>query len=289
MRTSFEVDDLIIHRLVENQTGFSHATSFFPGLAPETLAENRAWLEAEGALNAAGEIVLCFQSYIIRTPHHTILVDTCFGNDKTLPRRPQWHMSQDPSYMAGLAALGLTVHDIDYVMCTHLHADHVGWNTRREGGRWVPTFPRARYLFSADELAFWQKRHAAEALPYMDESVLPVLEAGRAELVSTSHEIGDHIRLLPTPGHTADHFSVRLGRRRDSAVLTGDMIHSPLQMRYPDLAMMADLDPALACATRQSFLERYADTGTLCCTAHFPAPSVGRITRQSVGFRCEPV
>jgi len=287
--TTFQVDDMTIHRIVEQEVGHTLATDFLPNLTPEILAENRAWMEAGGALTPDGRIVLCFQSYVVRTPHHVVLIDTCYGNEKNLPRRPEWHMSTDETYMRNLAAIGLTVDDIDFVMCTHLHADHVGWNTRRESGRWVPTFPNARYVFSAEELAYWTTRNEAEILPYMVESVLPVVAAGRVDLVTSTHQLGDHIRLLPTPGHTPDHFAVRLGRTRDAAVVTGDLLHSPLQMRYPDLKMRIDFDPDQAIATRRGFLERYVDTDTLCCTAHFPSPSVGRITRWGEGFRCDPV
>jgi glyoxylase-like metal-dependent hydrolase (beta-lactamase superfamily II) len=289
MSTTFQLDDITIHRVVEQENGSTPAMDFLPNLTPEILAENRAWLEAGGALTPAGEIVLCYQSHIIRTPHHVVLIDTCYGNDKNLPRRPSWHMSTDATYMRNLAALGLSVDDVDFVMCTHLHADHVGWNTRRENGRWVPTFPNARYLFSAEELAFWTASNAAEPLPHMVESVLPIVAAGRVDLITSTHELGDHIRLLPTPGHTPDHFAVRLGRAHDTAVVTGDLLHSPLQMRYPHLKMRLDVDADQAVATRRGFLERYAETDTLCCTAHFPSPSTGRIARWGEGFRCDPV
>ena len=168
-----------------------------------------------------------------------------------------------------------------------LHVDHVGWNTRLEDGRWVPTFPRARYLFSERELAFWTERHRAEPIPHLADSVLPVVAAGRADLVTSAHEVDDHVRLLPTPGHTPDHFAVAVGRGRDDAVITGDLIHSPLQARYPGLRMRLDHDPALAATTRHAFLDRYCDTATLCCFAHFPSPSTGRIRRWGDGFRCE--
>ncbi len=289
MNTTLRIEDLVIHRLVEQESGHSKAHDFLPNLTPDILAANRGWMRDMGALTPDDEMVLCFQSYIVRTPHHVVLIDTCYGNEKNLPRRPSWHMTKHDTYMRGLAAHGLTVDDIDFVMCTHLHVDHVGWNTRRENGRWVPTFPRARYLFSAKELAFWTARNEKETLPYMVESVLPVVAANRVDLITSTHELGDHIRLLPTPGHTTDHFAVRLGRTHDAAVVTGDLLHSPLQMRYPELKMRADVDPDQGVRTRRSFLERYCDTDTLCCTAHFPSPSVGRIRRWDDGFRCEPV
>ncbi|MDE2326314.1 MAG: MBL fold metallo-hydrolase, partial [Rhodospirillales bacterium] len=263
------------------------ARQFLPGLDEALLAENREWLQP-AALDAEDRLVLCFQSYIVRTPHHVVLVDSCIGNDKQRPTRPIWHQKRDTAWRDGLAALGLGVEDIDVVMCTHLHADHVGWNTRLENGRWVPTFPRARYLFSRQELDFWQARHATTPIEAIADSVLPVVAAGRCDLVASDHVLDDHLRLLPTPGHTPDHFAVALGKGRRVAAITGDLIHSPLQARYPELSMVADVDPAQAAHTRRSFLEGMCDTGALCCFAHFPSPSRARLARWGQGFRCEP-
>ena len=158
MSLSFSVGDLTIQRVIEQETSFLPALDLLPGLTPEVLAENRTWLRQANALDDADVLILCFQSYIIRTPHHTILVDSCIGNDKPRPLRPKWNTKTDDTYMRALKAAGVSVGDIDYVMCTHLHVDHVGWNTRLENGRWVPTFPKARYVFSDRELEFWTKR-----------------------------------------------------------------------------------------------------------------------------------
>lgn len=288
MNSTVQIGDITIHRIVEQQQAFSAALDFLPALTAECLAENRPWL-APRALDEANRLVLCFQTYVIQTPHHTVLVDSCIGNDKDRPSRPAWHHKTDDAFIGGLAAVGLSVEDIDVVMCTHLHADHVGWNTRLHDGRWVPTFPRARYLFSARELEYWTAQHAQTPIAAIEDSVLPIVAANRAELVSSDHALDDHIRLLPTPGHTPDHFAVQLGRTHDAAVLTGDLIHSPLQARYPELVMWADTDRAQAAHTRRSFLEHYCDTATLCCTAHFPSPSAGFIKRWGDGFRCESV
>jgi glyoxylase-like metal-dependent hydrolase (beta-lactamase superfamily II) len=288
MNTTMVIGNLTIHRVVEMQTPFMDALEFLPTLTPELLAENRSWLEPH-ALDAQGRLIFCFQSYIVRTPHHTVLIDTCIGNDKNHPARPTWHMKTDDTYMRGLAELGLSVDDVDYVMCTHLHPDHVGWNTRLANGKWVPTFPKARYLFSGKEYAHWTERHARELIPYMADSVLPIVEAKRADLVASDHTLDDHITLMPTPGHTPDHFAVCLGRSGRDAVVAGDLIHSPLQARYPEISMRADFDAQQAAHTRRSFLERYCDSTTICCTAHFPSPSTGRITRWGNGFRCTPV
>ena len=196
-------------------------------------------------------------------------------------------MKTDDTYMRTLAAAGLSVDDIDFVMCTHLHVDHVGWNTRLEDGRWVPTFPNARYVFGKTEFDYWTEQHAKASVPTFVDSVLPVVEAGRSEIVGNDHELGDHVRILPTPGHTPGHVAFAFGRGKDAAVVSGDLMHSPLQARYPELSFKPDVDPAQSAATRRGFLERYCDTETLCCTAHFPSPSVGKIRRKGNGFSCE--
>lgn len=289
MSTTFRFGGMTIHRVVESEpaVGTRHAQEFLPNLTTGMLDENRHWMRP-ASLDAEDRIILCFQSYVVRTPHHVVLVDSCVGNDKERPAHPRWHRLRDDGWMRALAAAGLTVEDIDIVLCTHLHVDHVGWNTQLRDGRWVPTFPRARYLFSARELAFWTERQEAEPLPWIADSVLPVVAAGRAELVRSDHAVDDHLRLLPAPGHTIDHFAVELGRGRADGVITGDLIHTPLQARYPDLRMRLDHDPTQAVATRRAFLERFCDTDTLCCFAHFPSPSVGHVRRWGEGFRCDP-
>ncbi len=287
MSMSFKIGDLTIHRIIEQEGAFLPALETLPGLTPEVLAENRHWL-APKALDAQDTLIFCFQSYVVRTPHHTILVDSCIGNDKPRPTRPQWNMKSDDRFMKGLAAAGLRVEDIDFVMCTHLHVDHVGWNTKLENGRWVPTFPKARYVFSEKEYNHWAGEHAKTPVPTFGDSVLPIVEAKRAELVRDDHQLGDHVRLMPTPGHTPGHVAIGFGRDGDDAVMPGDLMHSPLQTRYPELSARFDTDMAQAARTRRSFLERYCDTKTLCCTAHFPSPSAGRIKRWDDGFRCEP-
>ena len=287
MTTTFHIGDMTIHRIVEMEMPLLPALDMLPGLTPEVLAENRSWLQPN-ALNAEDWFMLCFQSYVVRTPHHTILLDTCIGNDKPRPR-PAWHFKKDDVYASQLAAHGLRVEDIDFVMCSHFHADHVGWNTKLENGVYVPTFTNARYVFSQTELDAWTAKHAQAAIQPFADSVLPIIEAGRADIVSDTHQLGDHVRLMPTPGHTEGHVAVRLGRTGEEAVFTGDLLHSPLQARYPELSPKFDVNPAQAAITRRAFLERYCDTQTLCCTAHFPSPSAMRVKRWGDGFKCEMV
>src|SRR6202161_2862494 len=236
MSLTLTAGDLTIHRIIEQETTFMPALELLRGLTPDLLAENRPWMQKAGAIDADDVLILCFQSYIVRTPHHTVLVDSCIGNDKARPMLPEWNLKRDETFMHALADAGFGVADIDFVMCTHLHVDHVGWNTRLQDGRWVPTFPQARYLFSEGEFGYWTEQHAKAPVPFFGDSVLPVMEAKRAELVRDDHALDDHVRLLPTPGHTPHHVSVCFGRHGDDAVMTGDVVHSPLQARYPELS-----------------------------------------------------
>ena len=283
---TFAAGDLTIHRIVESTGPIMPVQQMLPDLTDEMLAENRAWL-APAALTQDDRPILVFQSYVVRTPHHNILIDSCVGNGKTLPHMPDWHQLQGRQYEHALQATGLRFEDIDYVFCTHLHADHVGWNTRLVNGKWAPTFPNARYVFSAAEVRHWETAFAQAQIAVFQESVLPVLEAGRADLVADNAAIGDHVRLLPTPGHTPHHVAVLLGKGRDEAAFAGDVLHSPLQWRYPDLHSIIDRNGAAAAAvSRRNFLEQFAETATLCCFAHTPAPSAGLVRRLGTGFTC---
>jgi glyoxylase-like metal-dependent hydrolase (beta-lactamase superfamily II) len=286
MTTQITLGDVTIHRVVEQQGPAFVALEFFPTLTPDLLAANLEWLQPT-YIDETGKLILCIQSYVVRTPHHTILIDACVGNHKPRPNRPAWHMRSSDRYERNLAATGLGLGDIDYVMCTHLHPDHVGWNTRLDNGRWVPTFPKAKYLFSDRELAFWTEKEKAEpaAHPWITDSVLPVVAANRSELVKNDHALSELVRLIPTPGHTVDHFSVHVGKPGRDALIAGDLIHSPIQARYPELGMRADYDSAEAGRSRRRVFDRFCDSPTLLCTVHFPEPSMGRITRWDDGFR----
>jgi glyoxylase-like metal-dependent hydrolase (beta-lactamase superfamily II) len=288
MSLSFKVGDATIHRIIEMECGFTPALEFLPNLTKELLEENRSWL-APAAMDAEDRLVLCFQAYLVQINGRNILVDSCVGNDKDRPARALWHKKKDDAFMAGLRRAGIGPNDIDYVMCTHLHVDHVGWNTKLENGRWVPTFPKARYLFSKTELDFWLKENEKEIVPPIADSVVPIVEAKACDIVTADYALDDLVTLFPSPGHTIDHYGVKVGRPGADAVFTGDLIHSPLQARYPELTMRVDYDPAQGAATRRQFLETYCDTNTLCCFAHFPSPSKGFVKRWGDGFRCEYV
>ena len=282
-----DLGNITIQRIVEQVGPFFDGKTFFPTLTDAMLTEHKSWLYPRFFEPMTNKVILMMQSYLVRTPHHTILVDSCVGNHKQRPNRPHWHMMQSDTYEKNLAAAGVRVADIDYVMCTHLHVDHVGWNTRLENGRWVPTFPNAKYVMSDRELEYWTKRHATDpaSCPWMGDSVLPIVDARKTEIVKSDHVLGELVRLMPTPGHTIDHFSVRIGKPGHDAIITGDMVHSPVQVRYPEMGMFSDYDSKQAGETRRHVFGHVCDTATLMCTAHFDAPSTGRITRWDDGFR----
>ncbi len=281
--------DVQIHRVIESEARFFKVREFFPALTPEMLEENRHWLQPVYLDPANDGLVLCIQSHVVKTKHHNILIDACVGNHKPRASYGPWNQMASDAYVRSLAATGLSFADIDFVMCTHLHVDHVGWNTRLDNGRWVPTFPRARYVFAEKELAFWTERHKAspELCPWITDSVLPIVAAQRCDVVANDFALNDHIRLVPTPGHTIDHVCVEVGKGSVDAFLTGDMIHSPLQGRYVDLSMRADHDGAEAGRSRRRVFERFCDTETKFCMAHFPSPATAVVKRWGDGFRFE--
>jgi glyoxylase-like metal-dependent hydrolase (beta-lactamase superfamily II) len=279
--------NLTIARALEMVMPFDRA-AFFPGTRLADWEPYRELLEPNAWNYATDELQFPMQSYVVRTSHHTVLIDACVGNHKERPHREAWHQRNDGGYMDALAALGLTPVDVDYVMCTHLHTDHVGWNTRLDNGRWVPTFPNARYIFSKSEFDAWDANCDPKfTRTHFDDSVLPIVLAGRADLVTNDYALDNEIWLAPTPGHTPDHVSINFASNGHTAVMCGDLMHSPVQLAEPDWVPWPDFDADLAAKTRRAFCERYCDTSTLVCTAHFPLPSAGRIVRTGNAFGFE--
>ena len=284
---TIELHDITIHPIIEQQGNWFNVMEFFPTLTKELLDENRSWMQPTFLDPSNDGLVLCIQGFVIKTPHHNILIDSCVGNDKPRPTRPFWNMLKGDRFTRSLGEIGLKVDDIDYVMCTHLHTDHVGWNTRLENGRWVPTFPKARYVMADRELEFWTKREKEDpaACPWITDSVLPIVAAKRAQIVKSDYVLNEALQFVPTPGHTIDHYSVLVGRPGRNAFITGDMIHSPLQGKYPELGMRVDYDSKQAGVTRRKTFERLCEEETLMCLSHFPSPSTGRVRRWGDGYK----
>ena len=280
MRTMRQIGEFRLDRVVESEEPLIAPDNFFPESTPDVFAAHAEWLQPRYVDPASGKLIICVQSYIVRTPRHTIVVDACVGNDKDRAVFPQWHQQQY-SYLADLAAAGVQPEDVDFVMCTHLHTDHVGWNTRLLDGRWVPTFPNARYIFARDEYRHREEQMRQDASTghpqAFADSVLPVMDAGQAVLVASDHQIEDGVWLEPAPGHTPGNVVVNLVSGTDRAVLSGDVIHHPVQLVKPEWSSRACEDRPMSRQTRRALIERYADTDTLIAPAHFPSPSLGYI------------
>ena len=279
--------DMTIMRVLEMNTPDFEPFEFFPETTEDDWAPHLHWLKPRAMDPASGNLIFPMQSYVVRSAHHTILIDSCVGNHKERPFRPNWHQKTDTTYMDALAAHGLEPKDIDFVMCTHLHPDHIGWNTKLVDGRWVPTFPNAKYIFSRKEFDYGKDFNERRPLDHLIDSVLPIEAAGQAQLVANDHALDDSVWLEPTPGHTPDHLAIRLSSAGHDAVFSGDLIHSPVQTHHPEWAARPDYKKDVASATRRAFLERYCDSGALVCTAHFPLPSVGWIVPDGDAFRFE--
>ena len=285
--TGWSVGRVRIDRVVEFERPLLAPAVLLPEVDDALLARHRAWLEPDLLDPATGHLVISFHSFAIRTPRSLILVDTCSGNDRDRPGKPRYHRKSWP-YLENLAAAGIAPEAVDYVLCTHLHVDHVGWNTRLVDGRWVPTFANARYLFDREEWAFWQAEYETEGFaddPFYEDSILPVIAAGRVDFVAGDHEIDPWVRLEPSRGHTPGHVCVRVRDGAAEAVMTGDMMHHPLQCAEPRLSSCFCVDPERSRRTRRGFLERHADGGALVLPAHFPTPTGGRVRSAGEGFR----
>jgi glyoxylase-like metal-dependent hydrolase (beta-lactamase superfamily II) len=273
--------DIQIDRIVEMVQPFETLTEFFPDSIPEKIELCKPWLEPWAMCPETGKFILVVQSYLVRTRHHTILIDTCVGCDKSIPWFTDWNKRTDRSWLKRLAVCGVLPNDIDFVFCTHMHGDHVGWNTQLKNGRWVPTFPNAKYVMSREDFELAEE---LDEFSY-NENVLPVVEAGQAVIVDSNYAMDDHFWLEPTPGHTAGHVSVGMTSKGREAVMSGDIMHSPVQCAFPEWHASSDDDPALAVKTRRQFLEDNCDRNRLVMTAHFPEPSVGRILSADNAFR----
>jgi glyoxylase-like metal-dependent hydrolase (beta-lactamase superfamily II) len=256
-------------------------------VTPADVAATRTGADARFVDPVTRQFIMSFHSLVVRTPKGNLLVDACVGNHKERPLLPEWHQQEWP-YLERLAAMGLSPADIDYVCCTHLHGDHVGWNTRLQDGQWVPTFPNARYLFAAGELSYWEAYHAVDpGNPYerpWQDSVLPVIAAGQVDRVANDHEILPGICLRHAPGHTPGNVVIEIDDGRRRAIMTGDVMHHPIQIERPHWCSQFDTDPYRAMDTRLGLLERVADTGTTLLGAHFAHPAALNIVRDGDGF-----
>jgi len=268
-----------ITKVVELETVGS--TRFILPLATNEEIQKLPWLIPHFATEE-GRLKMSIHSLVVETPSRRILVDTGLGNDKEGRRVPTWNNRKEP-FLEKLTAAGFAPESIDTVLCTHLHVDHVGWNTKLVAGKWVPTFANARYVFGKTEYEHWRD-HSDEPdkSAVFNDSVKPIADAGRADLVASDARICDEITLISTPGHSPGHVSLHVKSSGEEGLLTGDVAHHPCQMSHLDWASTADSDPVQSTATRRELFGRFADTPTLVIGGHFNA---GRIQRDGKAFK----
>ena len=281
---SWQVGAVRIAQVVESK-GASPPSFFYPDVGPEDV-QRHAWLRPRFA-HRDGRLFASIHAFLIESEGRRIVVDTCVGNDKERDL-PMWNRLQGP-FLDKLREAGWPPESIDVVLCTHLHVDHVGWNTRLEGGRWVPTFAHAQYLFGRVELAHWLASTNDEDRRIMADSVRPILDAGLAVPVDADHAVTSEVRLEPTPGHTPGHVSVRIRSQGAEAVITGDLMHHPIQCAEPQWQSRYDSDPELARRTRRRFLEAQADRPVLVLGTHFAAPTGGHVVRAGDAWQFVPL
>lgn len=280
----WQVGDVKITRIVEME--LTGGNEFILPDATREACLPIDWMRPHFA-DGDGNLIMSIHALILDTGSRRIVVDTCVGNDKQRTI-PNWTNMQT-SFLDDLTAAGYPRESIDTVLCTHLHVDHVGWNTMWEGDGWIPTFPNARYLMAEEEWRYWDANEDEQEFgPVMADSVRPVVEAGLADFVSTHERICDEVRLEPTPGHTPAHVSVRIASKGQEALITGDCIHHPCQLARTEWCSPADYDQLQARSTREALLAQYADSQVLVIGTHFATPTAGYIKKaEGAGYRFE--
>jgi glyoxylase-like metal-dependent hydrolase (beta-lactamase superfamily II) len=277
----WNIGDVKITRIIESEAPWP-GTFILPNATPERMQQEADWLFPVFS-NEKGKLRMSIHALVIESRGKRIIVDTCIGNDK-IRSNPAWSKLQLP-FMSDLKNAGYTPDQIDNVVCTHLHVDHVGWNTKLVDGKWVPTFDNAQYIIGGTEWDYWSNFEGADMRDPVEDSVRPVVERGKANLVESTHRITDEVWLEPTPGHTPGHHSVRISSKGQEAVITGDLMHHPVQCAYPEWDDSFDSDGPMAKKTRRAFCEKYADSNVIVFGTHFATPSCGKIYKHGDAFR----
>jgi glyoxylase-like metal-dependent hydrolase (beta-lactamase superfamily II) len=278
-RMHWNVGRVRITKIVELETIGS--TRFILPLAGNEEIRKLPWLIPHFATEE-GRLKMSIHALVVETPSRRIVVDTGLGNDKQGRKVPAWNNRNTP-FLETMTAAGFPPDSIDTVLCTHLHVDHVGWNTRLEGSRWVPSFANARYVFGRTEYEYWRDHNAEpDKAAVFHDSVKPIMDAGKADLVAGDIRLCDEITLIPTPGHSPGHISVHIKSEGEEGLLSGDVAHHPCQMAHLDWSSTADSDPVQSIVTRRDLFSRFADKPVLVIGGHFNA---GHIRRDGDAFK----
>ncbi len=267
-----EVEIIQIPEMEDNE----FFSSFIPQAKPEKIKEIK-WLIPDFA-DENGNLKGVIQSFLIKSNGKNILIDTCNGNGKDRPNMPTWE-NLKTDFLAKFERI-VPPKKIDYVVCTHMHFDHVGWNTKLNNGKWVPTFPNAKYLFSQAEYNYWIKKPEKEMIDDfngIDDSVTPIVNVDLAEFIPDEYHLDENIYFIQTPGHTPHHISVVIESQGKKAIITGDVMHHPCQIVYPEWTTLADTYPDQTIKTRKKFLNEVKDIDTLIIGSHFAYPIAGKI------------
>jgi glyoxylase-like metal-dependent hydrolase (beta-lactamase superfamily II) len=238
---------------------------------PENVKKHQ-WLSPHYA-DVDGNLLFSVHAFVIEHGDTIIVVDTCLGNGK-ISSIPRWNKITS-TFLDDFKLAGFEPSRVAFVLCTHLHEDHVGWNTIKKNGCWVPTFPNAKYLFSKIEWDYWSGSEYSECI--LKSSIEPLIENSLKHLVSPPYQLTDGVKIIPTPGHTPGHVSVELVSEGKKAFITGDIMHSPIQCSEPEWEGASDLVPKLATKTRLAFLKEHENRDILILGTHFPTPSAGKI------------
>ncbi len=282
------VGEVEIGRVLDSYILGETMQAWFPDFDRAAVKSHEHWLCPNHYDAESGHFKMPVHSWVFRLNGYNVLVDTCVGNHKIRPTLYEFHLLET-HYLRRLAEVGLRPEDVDYVLCTHLHVDHVGWNTKLENGRWVPTFPNARYVMSRVEYESTKELASnPQGPPFLrhvfEDSVYPIVEAGKAELVDGVHEMLDALILRPAPGHSAGHVRIELKSRGEQAIFAGDLLHSPVQVPFWQWSTRVCLDRKMAAQSRRELLEFCVAENALLLPGHFEAPYGGRIKNRNDTF-----
>jgi len=275
----WQIGNVKVTRVVEMEV--AGGSRFILPQATRDEVKKIPWLAPHFA-DEEGNLIMSVHALVVETPTRKMVVDTCIGNDKQR-RFPNWSNLQLP-FLEDLKKAGYDREDIDTVMCTHLHVDHVGWNTMLVDDEWIPTFPNARYLMAKPEYEYWDAEEADEEEDIMSDSVRPVFDAGLVDLVDVNHQVCEEVFLEPTLGHTPGHVSVHIRSEGEEALITGDCIHHPCQIEHLEWASSADYDQQASTKTRHELMDKYADKDILIIGTHFATPTAGHLKSKDSGY-----